>query len=63
MNKNRRRDGSYLGCGDLLHVQSVVQQLGGGEVLLHKVLQDLDSHVWVVDLRKQKSPVCSSTTT
>lgn len=24
--------------------------MGGGEVLLHKVLQDLDPHVWVVNL-------------
>lgn len=29
--------------------------MGGGEVLLHKVLQDLNSHVWIInlDLKKQ----------
>lgn len=43
-------DGSHFGRSDLFDFQSVVQQMGGGEVLLHKVLQDLDPHVWVVNL-------------
>lgn len=42
---------AHLGGSDLLHVQSVIQQLCGGEMLLHKVLQDLNPHVWVVDLK------------
>lgn len=42
---------THLGGSDLLHVQSVIQQLCGGEMLLHKVLQDLNPHVWVVDLK------------
>lgn len=38
--------------GDFLHLEGVVQEGGGGEVLQHKFLDDLNSHVWVVDLRK-----------
>lgn len=46
---------SYFGRGDLFNFQSIVQQLCRGEVLLHKVLQDLDPHVWVVNLSKEKA--------
>lgn len=40
----------HLGCGDLLYIQGIVQQLCGWEMLLHKVFEDLNSHVRVVDL-------------
>jgi hypothetical protein len=39
-----------LGGGDFLHLEGVVQQGGGAEVFQHKFLDDLNSHVWVVDL-------------
>lgn len=29
--------------------------MGGGEVLLHIVLQDLNSHVWIVNLDEQET--------
>lgn len=42
----------YLGGGNLLHFQGIVEQRGGGEVLFDEVLEDLHSHVWVVYLKK-----------
>lgn len=53
---------THLGGSDLLHVQSIVQQLRGGEMLLHKVLQDFNSHVWVVDLKTDTATLHKTTT-
>ncbi len=41
----------YLWGGDLLHLQSIVQQLSGREMLFHKVFEDLYPHVRIIDLK------------
>lgn len=42
-----------LGSGDLLDLKGVVQQGGRGEVLQHKLFDDFNSHVGVVDLHEK----------
>lgn len=52
--KQNESNEAHFGRGDFFYIQSIVQQLGGREVLLHKVLQDLDSHVRIIDLGKKR---------
>ena len=40
----------YLGGGNLLYFQRIVEQGGGREVLSDIIFEDLHTHVWVVDL-------------
>ena len=40
----------YLGSGNLLYFQCVVEQWGGREVLSDIIFENLHAHVWVVDL-------------
>ncbi len=42
----------FLSCGDLLHFQRVIQQGSLLEVGRNELLDQFDSHVGVVDLKK-----------
>ena len=48
-----QNDALYLRSGDGLNLQCVVQERRAREVLLDVGFQDLNTHVWVVDLRKR----------
>jgi hypothetical protein len=37
-----------LRCSDALHSESIIKELGAGEVLLHKLFDELDTEIGVV---------------